>query len=216
MSAKFKLHISTISLRTSGWEELSKSFRSWPSQLPGGGLIKDFVKLWQCQTLSNICNLCLKFGFCTGIEWNLSWPLKCTILLPSHVTAPRGCKFLLVLCHWWSSPDSFHRWGLHSGESSSPVCVTWKIFRNISTELHKVKNLKRTKCLWKLLNKSRAEVSPLKAARVMKCVTFEGWRISRSASNCSNQFQNATHQDLITLGHRRDARSSPCWRRSFS
>ena len=50
-----------------------------------------------------------------------------TIFLPSHVTVPRDCKFLLVLCHWWSSLDSYHRWGLHNGESSSPVGETWNV-----------------------------------------------------------------------------------------
>ena len=53
------------------------------------------------------------------------------LFLPSHVTGPRGCKFLLVLCHWWSSQDSSHRWGLHSGESSSPLCGTWNEIKNI-------------------------------------------------------------------------------------
>ena len=46
------------------------------------------------------------------------------IFSPSHVTGLPGCKFLLVLSRLLFSRDSFHQWGLRSGESSFLLCGT--------------------------------------------------------------------------------------------
>ena len=117
-----------ISVRTSGWAELSKSFILYPLYC---GLFSSQEARRPDWELVRFCQTVIVQNFVKQLQsmfkvWFLHRNWMKSILsisfLPSRETGLRGYKFLLVLCHWWSLPGSCHRWGLRSGESSFLVC----------------------------------------------------------------------------------------------